>query len=93
MRWTKGKHSWSFGSWIQRLQQASNGAAQGSAANVAYKDVKSFLQDSPTQAIVVRNPVRLGFRSLEAAWYVQDEIKLRSNLTVRLGLQDEMTNG
>src|SRR5438128_1094907 len=34
----------------------------------------------------------LTFRMLEAAWYFQDEIKLRPNLTVRLGLRDEMTN-
>ena len=26
----------------------------------------------------------------QAAWYFQDEIKLRPNLTVRLGLRDEM---
>jgi hypothetical protein len=34
----------------------------------------------------------LTFRMLEAAWYFQDEFKLRPNLTVRLGLRDEMTN-
>src|SRR5205085_2722560 len=69
------------------------GAAQGSAANVAYPTVLAFLQDKPSQAILVRNPVRLGYRTLEAAWYVQDEIKLRPNLTLRAGLRDEMTNG
>lgn len=93
VHWTKGRHSWSFGGWIQRIQQDQNGAAQGSGANVAYPTVLAFLQDKPSQAILVRNPVRLGYRSLEAAWYVQDEIKLRPNLTMRLGLRDEMTNG
>ena len=93
VRWTKGKHSFSFGGWIERIQQNEAGQAQGSAVNVAYQDVLHFLQDKPTQAIVVRNPNMVGYRSLEAAWYVQDEIKLRPNLTVRLGLRDEMTNG
>lgn len=93
VRWTHGKNSWSFGGWIQRIQQNVAGQAQGSAGNVAYQDVLHFLQDKPSAAIVVRNPAMLGYRSLEAAWYVQDEIKLRSNLTVRLGLRDEMTNG
>jgi len=93
VHWTKGGHSWSFGGWIQRIQSAQMGAAQGSAANVAYPTVTAFLQDRPSQAIVVRNPVRLGYRSLEAAWYVQDEIKLLRNLSMRIGLRDEMTNG
>jgi hypothetical protein len=91
--WSKGKHSFSFGGWMQRIQQNQSGAAQGSAGNVAYPTVLAFLQDKPSQAIVVRNPVRLGYRSLEAAWYVQDQIKLLPNFTMRFGLRDEMTNG
>jgi hypothetical protein len=93
VHWIKGRHTWSFGGWVQDMQQNLNGAAQGSAVNVAYPTVLAMLQDKASQAIVVRNPVRLGYRSLEAAWYIQDEIKLRPNLTVRIGLRDEMTNG
>ena len=93
VRWNKGKHSFSFGGWVQRMQHDLSGGAQGTAASVAYPTVLAFLQDKPSQAIVIRNAPRLGYRSLEAAWYFQDEIKLRSNLTVRLGLRDEMTNG
>jgi len=53
----------------------------------------TFLQDIPSSFNVIRNPVALGYRSTEGAWYFQDEMKLRSNLTVRLGLRHEMTNG
>src|SRR5262249_14372600 len=50
-----------------------------------------FLQDHPTQFNTQTKPTELIFSSKEAAWYFQDEMKLRSNLTVRLGLRDEMT--
>ena len=93
LHWTKGKHSFSFGGWIQRVQNNVGGTPVASAGNVAYKTVKDFLQDNAFQALLVRNPVMVGYRSLEAAWYVQDEIKLRSNLSIRLGLREEMTNG
>ena len=93
LHWTKGKHSVSGGVWLQRVQSNLAGAPQGGAGNVAYATVLTFLQDKPTQVLLVRNPVMVGYRSLEGAWYIQDEIKLRSNLTVRLGLRDELTTG
>jgi hypothetical protein len=93
LRFFKGKHSWSIGGWYQRVQQGQAGVALSSAANVAYPTVLAFLQDRPTQAIVTRNAPMLGFRTTEAAWYVQDDMKLRSNLNLRLGLRHEMTNG
>jgi hypothetical protein len=93
LHWTKGTHSWRFGGWIQRVQQGQAGVALLSAGNVAYSTVLAFLQDKPNQAIVTRNAPALGYRSLEAAWYVQDEIKLLPNLTLRVGVRDEMTNG
>ena len=93
VHWTRGKHSWTFGGWIQRVQQDQAGVALSSAANVAYPTVLAFLQDKPNQAIVTRNAPMVGYRHVEAAWYVQDEIKLRPNLMMRLGLREEMTNG
>jgi Carboxypeptidase regulatory-like domain len=93
VRFIKGKHSWSMGGWYQRSQQGQAGVALSSAANVAYRDIPTFLRDQPTQAILTRNAPMLGFRTTESAWYVQDDMKLRSNFNLRLGLRHEMTNG
>jgi hypothetical protein len=93
LRSTHGKHSLSMGGWLQRIHQNESGAAQFSAGGVSYSTMLTFLQDIPSQFNLNRNPVPLGYRSFEGAWYIQDEIKLRRNLTMRLGLRDEMTDG
>src|SRR6059036_1077481 len=93
LRFTKGKHSFSTGVWAQRIHENHVGNPQFSAGGVSYPSMLTFLQDIPSQFNVIRNPVALGYRSTEGAWYFQDEMKLRSNLTLRLGLRHEMTDG
>jgi hypothetical protein len=93
IRVTKGTHSWSAGVWIQRVQQNMYGGAQATAGTANYPTLLAFLQDLPTQFIANSNPQPVYYRSTEAAWYVQHEIKFKSNLTLRLGLREEMTNG
>src|SRR5205809_3394772 len=94
LRFTKGKHSFSAGVWLQRIHENSAGAAQFSAGGASYGTMLTFLQDIPSNPFNLnRNPVMVGFRTTQGAWYFQDEMKLRSNFTLRLGLRHEMTNG
>src|SRR5438094_10576025 len=51
----------------------------------------AFLQDTPIQFNTATKTAGMVFNSKEAASYFQDEMKLRPNLTGRLGLRDEMT--
>src|SRR5213594_3308916 len=91
LKLTKGIHSFSFGAWFQRVEQTAFSSGQNNAGTVSYPTLLAFLQDRPTQFNTQTKPTELIFSSKEAAWYFQDEMKLRPNLTVRLGLRDEMT--
>src|SRR5213594_933950 len=93
LRFTRGKHSFSTGVWVQRIHENHFGSAAFSAGSVSYSSMLTFLQDIPSQFNIVRDPATVGYRSTEGAWYFQDEMKLRSNLTLRLGLRHEMTDG
>ena len=93
LRITKGRHSLSMGVWLMRVQQTAFSSAQQNAGTVSYPSLLTFLQDQPTQFSYQANPTELNFHSMESAWYFQHELKLRSNLTVRLGLRHEMTSG
>jgi len=90
---TRGNHAWSAGVWIQRIQQNQIGNAQFTAGTANYDTLLAFLQDSPKQFLAASNPQPLYFRSTETGLYIQDEIKLKPNFTLRLGLREEMTSG
>src|SRR5208283_1630329 len=51
-----------------------------------FGSLTSFLQGTISTFTVVPSPTALGWRSLEAAGFVQDAIKLRPNLDVSVGL-------
>ena len=92
VRYVKGNHTVSAGAWVQKIQSNRDGSG-ASKATVAYPTLVRFLTDEPTSFQAVPSRTMLGFRTTQAAWYIQDEIKLRPTLTLRLGLRDEMTTG
>ncbi len=93
VHYTKGNHSWSAGVWIYKAEEDLLGGAQYTAGTVAYGSLLTMLQDIPSSFSATPKSNPGDFATTEAAWYVQDEWKLRSNLTLRLGLRDEMTTG
>jgi hypothetical protein len=90
--YTKGKHQINAGVWFQRLQDNENTASR-QLGIATFASLTTFLQGTLTNFQVVPSASTLGFRSLFGAWYVDDTIKLRRNLTVQLGLRHEFTTG
>ncbi len=88
----KGKHQISTGVWFQRVQDNEDIASRR-LGMATFATLTMFLQGTLTNFQVVPNHNLLGWRSLFGAWYVQDSIKLRHNLTFQAGLRHEFTTG
>jgi len=92
VHFAKGVHQLSFGVWLQPLQD-NNDAASRQLGQASFSSLLTFLQGTVTSFQAVPSPNELGWRSLLGAWYAQDTIKLRSNLTLQAGLRHEFTSG
>ena len=91
-RINRGKHEISAGIWFQRLQDNENTASRQLGA-ATFTSLTTFLQGTVSTFQVVPDPNELGWRSLYGAWYVQDNIKLRRNLNLRVGIRHEFDTG
>jgi hypothetical protein len=87
-----GIHQIEAGVWFQRVQ-ANDLLAQDQYGQASFGSLTSFLEGTISTFTVVPSPTALGWRSLEAAGFVQDAIKLRPNLDVSVGFRFESTDG
>jgi hypothetical protein len=92
LQMTRGKHQISVGAWFQPVQDNEDTASR-QLGQASFASLTTFLQGTTTSFQVVPNPSELGFRSFFGAWYIEDNWRLRRNLTLRLGLRDEFTTG
>ena len=76
----KGRHQINAGVWFQRLQDNENIASRQLGV-ATFASLTTFLPGTLTNFQVVPTANTLGWRSLFGAWYVDDTIKLRRNLT------------
>ncbi len=91
-RSAKGGHQISVGIWLQRLQDNEDTASR-QLGQASFATLQTFLTGTVSSFQIVRQATELGWRSLMGAWYVEDTIKLRHNLTLELGLRHEFDTG
>jgi hypothetical protein len=88
----RGKHQVTAGFWLERLQ-ANDNLVQSQYGQASFSSLATFLQGAVATFSVAPNPTPVGWRQIEAAGFVDDSIKLQSNLELRLGFRFESTNG
>jgi hypothetical protein len=87
-----GKHLFTFGGWLQRLQ-ANDILVQDQYGQVSFTNLQTFLQGKVSTYTYAPSYTPLAWRSLEGAFYVEDAIKLKPSLELRIGFRGESTNG
>ncbi len=89
---THGKHLLSFGAWFERLQ-ANDNLIQDQYGQASFNNLQTFLQGAISTYTFASAATPMSWRSVEAAFYAEDAIKLTPSLEVRLGFRGEFTNG
>jgi Carboxypeptidase regulatory-like domain len=89
---SKGRHQISLGVWLQPLQDNENTASR-QLGQASFASLLAFETGTLSTFQVVPKATELGWRSFMGAWYVEDAMKVRHNLTVQLGLRHEFDNG
>ncbi|MBI4481766.1 MAG: TonB-dependent receptor [Acidobacteria bacterium] len=98
---TRGKHSVRFGAVAKRYQWNSVNTFR-LKGEFTFDNIESFLRGAPSsfQARTFRNPgaginfnPARGYRQSVFAFYAQDDLRLRPNFTLNLGLRYEPTTG
>ena len=89
---TRGRHEFSFGAWFQQFQSNEN-IALSQYGQATFASLSTFLSGTVGTFLYNPSPTPLSWRSLFAAFYAEDVIRVRRNLTLSLGFRDEYSNG
>src|SRR5262249_50908208 len=88
---TTGRHQLRVGVWLQPFQ-SNEVIALSQYGRLTFTGLPNFLAGTAS-FLYDPAPSPMNWRSLFGAWYVEDVIRLRADLTASLGFRDEFSTG
>src|SRR5437879_4890701 len=90
---TRHNHLFDIGVWLERVQ-SNDSLVQDQYGQISFASLKTFIEQGIVSTYTYApSYAPLGWRSLEGAFYVEDAIKVRPSLELRIGFRSETTNG
>jgi Carboxypeptidase regulatory-like domain len=89
---TRGTHIFNFGAWLERVQ-ANDSLVQDQYGQISFSNLQTFLQGKISTYTYAPTYTPLAWRSLEAAVFAEDTIRLKPSFELRVGFRAEFTNG
>lgn len=89
---SRGKHMFSFGGWLQQLQ-SNDSLVQDQYGQVAFTNLQTFLQGNVSTYTYAPGYTPLSWRSIEGAFYAEDVIKVTPSWEIRIGFRGESSDG
>ena len=90
--WTHGKHQVSVGAWFQQFQSNEN-IALSQFGQATFASLQNFLNGTIASFLYDPASTKMNWRSLFAAFYAEDTIRLDPKLTLTLGFRGESSTG
>ncbi len=89
---THGRHQLSFGAWFQQFQ-SNETIALSQYGQASFSGIKALVGGVAGTFLYDPTPTEMNWRSLFAAWYAEDSIRLTPKLTLTLGFRAESSTG
>src|SRR5881397_2205216 len=84
----RGAHSFKFGG-IFKNYLANPKNNRNYMGTINFPSVRTFMEGTPSQILAQINDSQLSYQQYLFAWFVQDDLKLSSRLTLTIGLRHE----
>jgi len=89
--WVHARHELTFGAWLQQFQ-SNEKLALSQFGQISFASINALLGGTGT-ITYDPSPTEMNWRSLFAAWYAQDTIRLTPRLTASVGFRAESSTG
>lgn len=89
---TRGRHQLTFGAWFQQFQ-SNEKLALSQYGQASFSSINALLGGLVGTFTYDPAPTEMNWRSLFAAWYAEDTIRVTPRLTLSLGFRSESSTG